>query len=105
MKACRACGLPVTSIFVLDIDQDNSTVQSLQSWRDLLGYGEEPWYAFDSEIEARNTPAALASTSGTTGMPKVAVMSHYHYVAQSVQLNDSRDKAYEVCNITRMGSF
>ncbi|KUI57336.1 4-coumarate--CoA ligase-like 1 [Cytospora mali] len=49
------------------------------------------------------TPAALASTSGTTGLPKVAVMSHYHYVAQSMQLYDSNDKSYEVWGLTEMG--
>lgn len=93
--ACETCAIPLTNLFVLDEEEVH---HQLQSWKVLLEHGEQPWHTFDDIQEAKRTPAALACTSGTTGLPKVAVLSHYHYVAQSVQLADSSSKPYEVLN-------
>lgn len=98
--ACETCAIPLTNLFVLDEDASH---HEHQSWRVLLEYGEEAWHTFGSKLEAKSTPAALACTSGTTGLPKVAVMSHYHYVAQSLQLACSAEKPYEVRCTTHTG--
>ncbi len=66
------------------------------SWTSLLEHGEEEWVAFDDEFKAKATIAALMSTSGTTGLPKAAEISHYALVSQSVMLYDSKEKPYEV---------
>lgn len=85
-------------MFVLDEDESyrEREEEKHQSWRVLLEYGEEPWYTFDDKQDARDILASLACTSGTTGLPKVAMMSHHHYVSQGMQLADSGDRRYEV---------
>ncbi|KAH8658001.1 adenylate-forming enzyme AfeA [Xylariales sp. PMI_506] len=53
---------------------------------DLLVYGESPWRTFTDEATTQNTPAAYFTTSGTTGLPKLASLSHYALIAQHISL-------------------
>jgi acyl-CoA synthetase (AMP-forming)/AMP-acid ligase II len=48
----------------------------------LLCYGESDWMMFNDAAVAKNTPAAMFSTSGTGGLPKAAILSHHAIVAQ-----------------------
>jgi len=48
----------------------------------LLCYGESDWLMFNDAAVARNTPAAMFSTSGTGGLPKAAILSHHALVSQ-----------------------
>ena len=52
----------------------------------LLAYGENDWVAFNDETMAKETPAAMFSTSGTGGLPKAAVMSHHAIVSQHLSI-------------------
>ncbi|OJI83324.1 hypothetical protein ASPTUDRAFT_150143 [Aspergillus tubingensis CBS 134.48] len=49
---------------------------------DLLACGDEDWIQFDDESLAKTTPAAMYCTSGTSGLPKAAVISHQAVVSQ-----------------------
>lgn len=51
-------------------------------WKDLLQHGEQDWVRFDDLQTAKNTEAARLFSSGTTGMPKAASLSHYNLIAQ-----------------------
>ncbi|RAH58125.1 adenylate-forming enzyme AfeA [Aspergillus piperis CBS 112811] len=57
---------------------------------DLLACGEEDWIKFDDEALAKTTPAAMYCTSGTSGLPKAAIISHQAVVSQHL------NKHYEV---------
>ncbi|KAK5949785.1 hypothetical protein OHC33_009174 [Knufia fluminis] len=71
--------------------EDNSTVGSLQHPRrlkDILRYGSAPWRTLEQDETATCTPAVHATTSGTTGLPKAAVIPHRYLVSQSVMLEN-----------------
>ncbi|KAJ5121481.1 uncharacterized protein N7515_009442 [Penicillium bovifimosum] len=52
------------------------------NFANLLCYGESDWLKFNDPVVAKATPAAMFSTSGTGGLPKAAILSHYAIVAQ-----------------------
>ncbi|CAG8032607.1 unnamed protein product [Penicillium salamii] len=51
------------------------------NFADLLCYGQSDWVRFNETI-AQTTPAAMFTTSGTSGLPKAAVLSHHAIVSQ-----------------------
>lgn len=95
LLAGKEVGLSPSKVFLFD--SEPLTIESkYPSWHSLLDHGEEDWIAFDDEHKSKNSIAALLSTSGTTGLPKAAELSHYSFVSQSIMLYDSKDKPYEV---------
>ena len=92
--AIEECSLPVSNVFVFDPTGRDFPLY-YRSWKDLLDHGERDWVRFEHD-EAKSTTAALLSTSGTTGLPKAAMISHYNCIIQNVILNDSRNKTYKV---------
>jgi long-subunit acyl-CoA synthetase (AMP-forming) len=88
-------GLPRSNVLTFDGDL-RSVKYGCRPWTDLLLHGEADWITFDNEAKAKNTIAALLTTSGTTGLPKSAVISHYAFVSQGVMLQAFEDKPYEV---------
>ena len=95
-------GVSASKVFALDTDSrrlprpHNVPKFSCSSIQELLSHGERDWVRFSSEEEAKNTTAALLSTSGTTGLPKAAMISHHSFVMQSIMLEDSKEKPYKV---------
>ncbi|KAI2826826.1 hypothetical protein CBS147320_8077 [Aspergillus niger] len=53
---------------------------------DLLSCGEEDWIKFDDEALAKTTPAGMYCTSGTSGLPKAAIVSHYAVVSEKLNM-------------------
>jgi acyl-CoA synthetase (AMP-forming)/AMP-acid ligase II len=51
-----------------------------QSWTQLLPNGEADW---TSVSDPDNTAAAYVGTSGTSGLPKAAILSHTYMVSQA----------------------
>ncbi|KAG9675157.1 acetyl-CoA synthetase-like protein, partial [Aureobasidium melanogenum] len=54
---------------------------------------------FDDKTRARDTVAVLMSTSGTTGLPKMAARSHLSLVTENLALQDGVAKNYEVARL------
>ncbi|CAD0112058.1 unnamed protein product [Aureobasidium uvarum] len=54
---------------------------------------------FDDETRARDTVAVLMSTSGTTGLPKMAARSHLSLVTENLAIQDGLAKNYEVARL------
>ncbi|OQD64108.1 hypothetical protein PENPOL_c008G09773 [Penicillium polonicum] len=52
------------------------------NFANLLCYGESDWLKFADPVVAQATPAAMYPTSGTGGLPKAAILSHYALVSQ-----------------------
>ena len=90
------CGVPASNVFALQTNSHFATRPYCNSIQELLNHGERDWVRFRSEEEAKNTTAALLSTSGTTGLPKAAMISHHSFVMQSIMLEDSKEKPYKV---------
>ncbi|KAF2143094.1 uncharacterized protein K452DRAFT_248860 [Aplosporella prunicola CBS 121167] len=79
LAAAEQIGLAGSNIFVFDTETPN-TNSGLQSWTTLLERGESDWVTVaDPDI----TPATYNSTSGTSGLPKAAMISHSYHVTQS----------------------
>lgn len=81
---------------VLVFAPPRDTPDGFRSWQELFQHGEDDWVRFDSEKSAKETPACLVSTSGTTGMPKMAVLSHHAWVALNCVIDDPTPKPYQI---------
>lgn len=95
VPTAEASGVRASRTFVMDTTQQDMH-QNSNTVQDLLRHGEADWIRFNEEDEAKHTTAALLSTSGTTGLPKAAMISHYNCVMQNIMLQDSEDKTYNV---------
>ena len=94
IQAAHLAGLPKNRIYVFD-DVETANNSDFPSWRSLLSYGEADWVALDDERTATTT-AVLASTSGTTGLPKMAARSHRSFVAEHQAMTKEGRKPYKV---------
>ncbi|GME33353.1 AMP-binding enzyme [Neofusicoccum parvum] len=81
LPAARDAGIPESRIFIFD--KPSQTVPAgMQSWTTLLSYGEQDWVRFDDLETVKTTEAARLFSSGMTGLPKAARLSHHNFIAQ-----------------------
>ena len=92
--AISDCGLPVSNVFVLNPQEQ--VCDPYRPYEVLLASGESDWTTFSEPDEAKRTTAALLSTSGTSGFPKAAMISHHNLITQTMQLDDVKHKPYSV---------
>ena len=69
----------------------------------LLDHGQADWDRFDDEGVAKSTPAAIFCTSGTGGLPKAAVSSHFAVVTQHLSVEP--DPPYEIRRLVSLPFF
>lgn len=93
--AAKMCGLRQSRIWIFDV-LNQAMPAGFLSWTTLLQYGETDWIRFDDPAQA-NTPAALFHSSGTTGLPKSAILTHFNIVAQHTLVHEVVQKPFEVC--------
>ena len=79
--AAGGCNISDSNIRIFDVN-GQSVPSGFHSWSELLEHGEQDWIRFNDQKISSTTPAALLFSSGTTGLPKAAVLSHYNLVAQ-----------------------
>ncbi|KIW99448.1 uncharacterized protein Z518_11187 [Rhinocladiella mackenziei CBS 650.93] len=92
IDAASQCNIATSNIFFVGT-QDIPHVHGCRSWRTLLIDCECDWSA-SNQHDAHSAPnrvAVYAMTSGTTGLPKVAMISHRYVVAQTVFLESQFD--------------
>ena len=87
-QAAQECRIPRSRIFIL-APLGARLPDGYLSYETLLGYGEEDWQRFgQDEKRADNTIAVLGATSGTTGLPKSAELSHQYFIAQNGMIQE-----------------
>jgi 4-coumarate--CoA ligase len=86
--AAQDNGIPNSKILIFDTGLPGQSVPSgFKSWRTLFNHGVSDWEKFDDLQTAKNTQAARLFSSGTTGLPKAAVLSHYNFIAQETMIS------------------
>ena len=90
-KECNKCPLIYTYGDTLP-----SSEKGVNSCNDLMQQGEEDWLTLTEE-ETRKEEVAYFATSGTTGSPKYAAVSHAYFVHGGTNLElDSSNKPYPI---------
>ncbi|KAF7189031.1 Phenylacetyl-CoA ligase epaB [Pseudocercospora fuligena] len=84
-KVARQLGLTDDRILLLSDDANSQHA----TWRSLLRHGEQDWVRFNDLETAKNTTAFLMFSSGTTGLPKAAQLSHYNLVAEHTLVHEN----------------
>ncbi|KAG4429423.1 hypothetical protein IFR05_015097 [Cadophora sp. M221] len=93
VAAARECGIPQSKVWIFDV-LGHPVPQGFRSWKELLGHGEKDWVRFDDEKTSKETTAARLFSSGTTGLPKAAVLSHYNFIAQHTLVHEINRKSW-----------
>jgi 4-coumarate--CoA ligase len=104
--AAQENGIPNSKILIFDTGLPGQSVpQGLKSWRTLFNYGERDWEHFDDLETAKNTQAARLFSSGTTGLPKAAVLSHYNFIAQETMISVFFPRPYKPIQMIALPMF
>jgi acyl-CoA synthetase (AMP-forming)/AMP-acid ligase II len=86
--------IPKSNIWIFDVQQ--TTIPSgFKSWKELLNFGEKDWVRFDDEKICKTTPAARLFSSGTTGLPKGADLSHHNLISQHTLVHEIDKRPYQ----------
>lgn len=96
LSACEKSGIAASKVLVFDPIKD-AVPEGFESWKVLLQHGERDWIRFDDEKVSKSTTAARLFSSGTTGLPKAAAISHYNLVAQHTLAHETNKVPYQVC--------
>ncbi|KAL8649914.1 MAG: hypothetical protein Q9226_005373 [Calogaya cf. arnoldii] len=103
LQSAKDCGIPATRVFTFDT-KDQSPVTGQRSWTDLFEHGEANWVTFTEPSQAKSTISALSFTSGTTGFPKAAMISHLYAINQLDTLTKQKPP-YEVSRLICIPAF
>ncbi|KAF5640797.1 4-coumarate ligase [Fusarium sp. NRRL 52700] len=94
LRAADKVGLPRSNVLVFSDLQDNARYP-VPSWTSVWASEEHvkswSWRRFSSKEEAQSASAAINYSSGTTGLPKGAEISHYNIISNSAQVAYKRN--------------
>jgi 4-coumarate--CoA ligase len=106
ITAAQNTNISDSRILIFDNGLSGQSVPSgFQSWRTLLDHGEADWERFDDLEIAKNTTVAHLFSSGTTGLPKAAILSHYNFIAQHSMVNDFFPSPYTPVQLVALPVF
>lgn len=93
----KDCEIPRNHIYHFG-DVITELKNGCQSWLTLLESGEDQCIQRNHERVSCLEPVFHATTSGTTGLPKSAIIPHHYYVSQGLMFEELlRGRQYEVC--------
>jgi long-subunit acyl-CoA synthetase (AMP-forming) len=104
LEAAQEVGLPESSIYLFDVFQadDSALNANFKSWERLLEHGEEDWVVVENPDQA---VAQYASTSGTSGLPKAALLPHSYHVSQATMRLTDDSLPYSPRRLTALPPF
>lgn len=102
--AAKQSGIRDSKIFILNF-LGQKIPAGFKPWTFLLEHGEKDWVRFDDEHTAKTTTAARLFSSGTTGLPKAAMLSHYNLIAQHTLVHEYVKKPYPVRRVIAVPMF
>ncbi|EMC98908.1 hypothetical protein BAUCODRAFT_84795 [Baudoinia panamericana UAMH 10762] len=74
-------------------------------WSDLLQHGELDWVRFNDLETAKDTEAARLFSSGTTGLPKAASLSHYNFIAEHTLVYEATPRPFRARRLVALPMF
>ena len=95
LRATKQVGIPEQRVWIFD-NLGQSIPAGMKSWRILMEFGEEDWVRFDDLNAAQTTTAARLFSSGTTGLPKAVIITHYNLIAQHELVLGVNPRPYSV---------
>ena len=97
--------IPKDRIFIFNIRPDQVVPDGFRSWEWLLQQGEEDWVHCTDLKELKSKEAARLNTSGTTGLPKTAMQSHYNATSWHTMSQEVSPVPWEVRNLYPLPGF
>lgn len=96
LEAKASGDLAIRDIWIFHPLTHQTVPPGQKSWTELLNKGESNWVRFDDEKLARETTAFRLFSSGTTGLPKPANITHRNLTAQFLAISEYKPAAVEV---------
>ena len=95
--AAKECNIPQENLWIFHPLPEQKCPEGSKSWQELLSHGEKDWIRFDDLKTSSTTTAARMFSSGTTGLPKAACVTHHNFIAQhELVYEGSNKKPYDV---------
>lgn len=95
--AAKELDLPRENLWIFHPLPEQKCPEGFESWEELLSHGEKDWVRFNDLETCSTTTAARTFSSGTTGLPKAACVTHYNFIAQhELVYEGSNKKPYDV---------
>lgn len=104
LAAAKVSSIAKSNILILDV-LGQRVPEGFRSWENLLSHGEEDWVHFKNLAIAKTTEAARLFSSGTTGLPKAAMVSHHNFIAQHTLVWEGDERGYTVKRLLVMPMF
>ncbi|OCK75142.1 acetyl-CoA synthetase-like protein [Lepidopterella palustris CBS 459.81] len=101
IAAAKICGIPRSAIFVFDVGEVD-TDSGIRSWQALLRHGESDWVSVEDPAA---TVAVYSSTSGTSGLPKMAMLPHTYLVSQAALRRSPPNLSYSSIRLLCLPQF
>ncbi|KIW35430.1 uncharacterized protein PV07_02127 [Cladophialophora immunda] len=105
LEAAELEGIARDKIFIFNTRPQQRVPPGFRSWEWLLDQGEEDWVRITDLETLQRTEVARLNTSGTTGLPKTAMQSHYNATSWHTMLHDIAPVPWAVRNLYTLPGF